>query len=86
LITTTTERNSDKLLIETLIRKHLALKAHWVAKVEEAGEQLIIHINRLGTRLLRCGICRQRCRHLHSIRKELQWRDLSLRKTMLLLR
>jgi hypothetical protein len=55
LITTTTERSSDEVPIETIIRKQLALKAHRMTEVEEAGEQLIIHVDRLGTRLLRCG-------------------------------
>ena len=73
------------MLIETFIRKQLALKAHRVTKVEETGEQMVVHIDRLGKRLLRCGVCRQRCRQVHSIRKERQWRDLSMRKTTLIL-
>jgi transposase len=73
------------VLIETFIRKQLALKAHRVTKVEETGEQMVVHIDRLGKRLLRCGVCRQRCRQVHSIRKERQWRDLSMRKTTLIL-
>ncbi len=58
------------MLIETLIRKQLGLKAHRVTKVEEVGEQMVVHIDRLGTRLLRCGVCRLRCRHVHSLRRE----------------
>jgi hypothetical protein len=42
------------VLIETFIRKQLALKAHRVTKVEETGEQMIVHIDRQGKRLLRC--------------------------------
>jgi transposase len=73
------------VLIETFIRKQLALKAHRVTKVEETGEQMVVHIDRLGKRLLRCGVCRQRCLQVHSLRKERQWRDLSMRKVMLIL-
>ena len=74
------------MLIETFIRKQLGLKAHRVTKVEQTGEQMTISIDRLGTRLLRCGVCRRRCRRVHSIREERQWRDLSMRKATLILR
>ena len=74
------------MLIETFIRKQLGLKAHRVTKVEQTGEQMTISIDRLGTRLLRCGVCRRRCRQVHSIREERQWRDLSMRKVTLILR
>ena len=47
---------------------------------------MTISIDRLGTRLLRCGVCRRRCRRVHSIREERQWRDLSMRKATLILR
>src|SRR3989442_13588129 len=47
---------------------------------------MIIHIDRLGDRLLRCGLCRQRCRKVHSMRKKRVWRDLSMRKVPLKLR
>jgi transposase len=29
---------------------------------------------------LRCGVCRLRCREVHDIRKQREWRDLSMRK------
>jgi len=74
------------VLIETFIRKQLKLKAHTVTKVEETEKWMIIHIDRLGDRLLRCGVCRQRCRKVHSVRKEREWRDLSMRKLPLKLR
>jgi len=74
------------VLIETFIRKQLHLKAHRVTKVKEAGECMLVHIDRLGKRLLRCGVCRQRCLKVHDIRKEREWRDLSLRKVTLKLR
>ena len=68
------------MLIETFIRKQLRLKAHTVIKVEESEECMLVHIDRLGKRLLRCGVCRQRCREVHDIRAERTWRDLSMRK------
>ena len=74
------------MLLETFIRKQLRLKAHTVTHVEEAGECMLVHINRLGKRLLRCGVCRQRCRDVHDVRNEREWRDLSLRKVTLKLR
>ena len=74
------------MLIETFIRKQLRLKAHTVTKVEERAEEMIVYIDRLGRRLLRCGVCRHRCREVHSVRKERQWRDLAMRKLPLKLR
>lgn len=68
------------MLIETFIRKQLRLKAHTVTKVEETEECMLVHIDRLDQRLLRCGVCRQRCREVHDVRKERTWRDLSMRK------
>ncbi len=66
--------------LETFIRKQLHLKAHTVTKVEETDEHMLIYIDRLGQRLLPCGVCRQRCREVHDIRKQRIWKDLSLRK------
>jgi transposase len=74
------------MLMETFMRKQLGLKAHTVTRVEESGGYLIVHIDRLGGRLLRCGVCRQRCRKVHSVRKAREWRDLSMRKLPLKLR
>lgn len=74
------------MLIETFIRKQLRLKAHTVTKVEETDECMLVFIDRLGRRLLRCGVCRQRCLEVHDIRKEREWRDLSMRKLPLKLR
>ena len=68
------------MLIETFIRKQLRLKAQTVTKVEETGECMRVHIDRLGQRLLRCGVCRRRCWQVHDIRTEREWRDLSMRK------
>jgi len=57
-----------------------------VTKVEETDEYMLVHIDRLGKRLLRCGVCRQRCLEVHDIRPEREWRDLSMRKLPLKLR
>src|ERR1035437_8486799 len=75
-----------EMLMETFMRKQLGLKAHTVTKVEETEQYLIVHIDRLGGRLLRCGVCRQRCRKVHSVRKAREWRDLSMRKLPMKLR
>ena len=74
------------MLIETFIRKQLRLKAHRVTKVESSERSMIIQIDRLGNRLLRCGVCWKRCRRVHSVRKARDWRDLSMRKMCLVLR
>src|SRR3954467_8814611 len=47
---------------------------------------MLVWIERLGRRLLRCGVCRQRCLEVHDVRKEREWRDLSMRKLPLKLR
>jgi transposase len=83
---TATERKGIELLIETFLRKQLKLKAHTVTKVEETARYMVVHIDRLGRRLLRCGVCRQRCRKVHSVRKAREWRDLAMRKLPLKLR
>jgi len=80
------EGEKTEVLIETFIRKQLRLKAHTVTKVEETEECMLVHIDRLGSRLLRCGVCRQRCQEVHDVRKEREWRDLSMRKLPLKLR
>jgi len=75
-----------EVLIETFIRKQLGLKAHRVTKVETSEEQMMISIDRLGNRRLRCGVCRKSCPQVHSVRKEREWRDLSMRQMSLRLR
>jgi transposase len=80
------ERTRTEVLIETFIRKQLRLKAHTVTKVEETDDSMLVYIDRLGKRLLRCGVCRQRCLEVHDISKEREWRDLSMRKLPLKLR
>ncbi len=80
------ERTRTEVLIETFIRKQLRLKAHTVTRVEETDECMLVFIDRLGRRLLRCGVCRQRCLEVHDVRREREWRDLSMRKLPLKLR
>ena len=63
-------RTGTEVFIETFIRKQLRLKAHTVTKVEETDDCMLVHIDRLGTRLLRCGVCRQRCREVYDVRKQ----------------
>src|SRR5436853_7541106 len=86
LLTKTQRAETTEVLIETFIRKQLRLKAHTVTEVEETAECRIVRIDRLGGRLLRCGLCRRRCREVHSVREEREWRDLSMRKLPLKLR
>ena len=74
------------MLIETFIRKQLRLKAHTVTHVEQTEKCMRVEIDRLGKRLLRCGVCGQRCREVHDIRRAREWRDLSMRKLPLVLR
>ncbi len=74
------------MLIETFIRKQLRLKAHTVNKVVEQEDAMIVYVDRRGQRLLRCGVCRHRCREVHSVRPEREWRDLSMRTLPLKLR
>ena len=82
----TRRRGKAEVLIETFIRKQLRLKAHTVTQVEETEEAMVVRIDRLGRRLLRCGVCRQRCREVHSTRPVREWRDLAMRKLPLKLR
>jgi transposase len=74
------ERTRTEVLIETFIRKQLRLKAHTVTKVEEADDCMLVYIDRLGGRLLRCGVCRHRCREVYDVRPRREWRDLAMRK------
>jgi hypothetical protein len=76
LFARTQRRKGTEVHIETFIRKQLRLKAHTVTKVEQTDEFMVVYIDRLGGRLLRCGVCRQRCREVHDLRSEREWRDL----------
>jgi hypothetical protein len=42
-----------EVLIETFVRKQLRLKAHTVTTLEENDDCMRVHIDRLGSRLLR---------------------------------
>jgi transposase len=86
LFAKTQRRRKTGVLIETFIRKQLRLKAHTVTHVEETDDSMVVYIDRLGRRLLRCGVCRQRCREVHSKRPEREWLDLSMRRLPLKLR
>jgi len=75
------------VLVETFIRKQLRLKAHKVTGVEVCNEQVVIQIDRLGSRLLRCGLCRRRCHKTHGRQGQTRtWKDLSLRGVTMVLR
>ena len=86
LFAKTRRRKGAEVLIKTFIRKQLRLKAHTATEVEQSDERMIVRIDRLGKRLLRCGVCRQRCREVHDDRAERQWRGLSMKKLPLVLR
>lgn len=69
--------------METFIREALRLKAHTVVKVEEdeAAGALIVHLDRLGHRRLRCGVCGLEARRLAPTRRPpRRWRDLAMRE------
>ena len=69
--------------METFIRRALRLKAHTVVKVEEdetAGE-LVVHLDRVGHRRLRCGECGREARRVAPTRRPVRrWRDLAMRE------
>ena len=69
--------------METFIRKALRLKAHTVVKVEEdeAAGALIVHLDRLGHRRLRCGVCGLEAKRVAPTRRPpRRWRDLAMRE------
>ena len=71
--------------VETFIRKLLRLKAHRVTVVETSPEQVMVEIDRLKSRALRCGVCRGRCKKVHQVEEARRWRDLSLRNLPMVL-
>ena len=73
------------MLVETFIRKLLHLKAHQVTAVEQGPEQVVVRIDRLRHRRLRCGVCRRPCRRIHQVEEARCWRDLSLHRLPLVL-
>lgn len=69
--------------METFIRKSLGLKAHTVMKVEEQEAEgvLVVHVERLGHRRLRCGECGREAKRVAPTRRpERRWRDLAMRE------
>ena len=75
------------MLLQTFIRKQLRLKAHTVAAIEEDDTEMVVQIERLGSRRLRCSRCGRTCRRVHRCAaKQRSWRDLPLRKARLVLR
>jgi transposase len=74
------------VLVETFIRKQLRLKTHRVSSVELEEEQVVVRIDRLRSRMLRCGLCGHRCRKVHSAVGERRWRDLTMRGVAMVLR
>lgn len=69
--------------METFIRKALGLKAHRVVKVEEddTAGQLVVHLDRVGHRRLRCGACGlEASRAAPTRRPPRRWRDLAMRE------
>jgi transposase len=66
------------VLVETFIRKLLRLKAHRVTAVEHSVEQMVIRIDRLGCRRLRCRGCGRPCAKIHQFEAPRHWQHLSL--------
>ena len=57
-----------------------------MTEVVEGEDAMVIYIDWLGHRLLRCGLCRQACLKVHGVRPEREWRDPALRTLLLNLR
>lgn len=67
------------MLIETFIRKQLGLKAHRVTAVQLGPQAVIIQIDAIRNRRLRCSRCGAQVKSIHDLRPRRQWRDLTLR-------
>jgi len=74
------------VLVETHYRKQLGLKVHRVTKVEVTRDSVVVSIDRLGRRLLRCSVCLRRCQKVHGLGRQREWRDLAFRDLPLKLR
>lgn len=72
--------------LETCIRKGLRLKAHRVREVREEADRLVAEIEWIPGRALTCGYCARRTQRVHSRRPVREWRDLSVRDQVLVLR
>jgi Helix-turn-helix domain of transposase family ISL3 len=69
--------------METYIRKALRLKAHTVVQVEEdeVAGQLVVHLDRLKHRCLRCGECGLAApRAAPTRRPPRRWRNVAMRE------
>jgi transposase len=68
--------------METFIKKALGLKAHGVVRVDEpAPGELVVWVERVGQRRLRCGACGRRAARVAAVRRPLRrWRDLAVRE------
>lgn len=66
--------------METVIRKSLGLKAHFVREMQETPDKLVAVVERLGQRRLRCGRCGREVQHTHGrVPRAREWRDLRVR-------
>jgi len=72
--------------LETCIRKGLRLKSHRVREVHEEDGRLVAEIEAMPGRLLICGTCSRRTRHVHDRQPVREWRDLPVRDQPLALR
>lgn len=72
--------------LETCIRKGLRLKAYRVREVREEVGRVVAEIEWIPGRALTCGPCARRTQRVHSRRPVREWRDLSGRGQVLVLR
>jgi len=42
-------------------------------------DSVVVCIDRLGQRLLRCSVCHRRCQKVHGLGRQREWRDLAFR-------
>jgi transposase len=66
------------VLVETLIRELLGLRAHRVVAVEQDAEQMVIRIDRLGRRRMGCRACGRSCAQVHHVDAPRRWQHLSV--------
>ncbi len=71
--------------LETFIRKSLRLKAHTVTEVQERPDGMLVWIDWIQGRRVRCGACGRRTPRVVHRQGERRWRDLSLRDRSLTL-
>jgi transposase len=71
--------------LESFIRKSLHLKAHTVTEVQERPDEMLVRIDWIPGRRVRCGACGRRARRVVHRQAERRWRDLSLRDRSLTL-